>query len=401
MKGHKPRRGLALAVPVAIALAGIVVAAVLLLRDEGGDPSATQTPVRAELDRCGAEFGDEAKRACYGATLEQLVAPLSDPRAIVNRISNVAWSDRRGFLLPNCHGLMHSVGREYATAHGVRLETLMNYLPRSNDPGCSAGFAHGLVSAVAPQIDPGQPRAATAVCDRAATRYQRYSCIHGFGHAFMRVYNEQLAPALELCQALGGEASDCAQGAFHDYWFSVTRADGTAPFDAQPELDPRVLCAKQARDLVRPCWYRAFIDTRPRGFETRSPADVESLCGGLESLQRDACVTAASVIGPPDPVEQLALCGKLRAADTVSCVHGTKVQNLLGSPLPVFLGVIRACGRLAAATRNACYFWLGKTLSVVTDGRFARQGCPTLPAGARRECLRGAASTDGPLVTFS
>jgi hypothetical protein len=69
--------------------------------------------------------------------------------------------------------------------------------------------------------------------------------------------------------------------------------------------------------------------------------------------------------------------------------------------MPVFLGVIRACGQLAAETRKACYFWLGKTLSVVTDGRFARQGCPTLPAAARRECLRGAASIDGPLVTFS
>jgi len=395
------RRALALAAPVALALAAIAAAAVLLLRDEGGDASATPAPVRGQLDTCGAEFDDEAKRTCYAATLKRLVAASNDPRGVVRRISNVAWSERRGFLLPNCHGLMHSVGREYATAHGVRLETLMNYLPRSNDPGCSAGFAHGLVSAVAPQIDPGQPRAAAAVCDRAATRYQRYSCIHGFGHAFMRVYNEQLAPALELCRALGAEGSDCAQGAFHDYWFSVTRADGTAPFDARPELDPRVLCAAQRRDFVRPCWYRAFVDTRPRGFETRSPGDVESLCGGLEALQRDACVTAASVIGPPDPVEQLALCRELRRADAVSCVHGTKVQNLLGSPMRVFVGVIRACGRLAEEPRSACYFWLGKTLSVVTGGRFARQGCPALAASARRACVEGARSMNGPLITFS
>jgi len=395
------RRALALAAPVALALAAIAAAAVLLLRDEGGDASATPAPVRGQLDTCGAEFDDEAKRTCYAATLKRLVAASNDPRGVVRRISNVAWSERRGFLLPNCHGLMHSVGREYATAHRVRLETLMNYLPRSNDPGCSAGFAHGLVSAVAPQIDPGQPRAAAAVCDRAATRYQRYSCIHGFGHAFMRVYNEQLAPALELCRALGAEGSDCAQGAFHDYWFSVTRADGTAPFDARPELDPRVLCAAQRRDFVRPCWYRAFVDTRPRGFETRSPGDVESLCGGLEALQRDACVTAASVIGPPDPVEQLALCRKLRRADAVSCVHGTKVQNLLGSPMRVFVGVIRACGRLAEEPRSACYFWLGKTLSVVTGGRFARQGCPALAASARRACVEGARSMNGPLITFS
>ena len=26
----------------------------------------------------------------------------------------------------------------------------MGYLPQSNDPGCSAGFAHGMVTAIAP-----------------------------------------------------------------------------------------------------------------------------------------------------------------------------------------------------------------------------------------------------------
>src|SRR5215204_3113612 len=395
------RRGALLALPVLVAVGAIAVAATLLLREGDGPAGGREAPLAAQLDRCGAAFDDESKRSCFAAALKRLVAPASDPRDVVQRISTMAWAERRGFLLPNCHGLMHTVGREYALAHRVELATLMDYLPRSNDPGCSAGFAHGLVSAVAPQIDPGQPRAAAAVCDRAATRYQRYSCIHGFGHAFMRVYNEQLAPALELCRALGAEGSDCAQGAFHDYWFSVTRADGTAPFDARPELDPRVLCAAPRRDFVRPCWYRAFVDTRPRGFETRSPGDVESLCGGLEALQRDACVTAASVIGPPDPVEQLALCRKLRRADAVSCVHGTKVQNLLGSPMRVFVGVIRACGRLAEEPRSACYFWLGKTLSVVTGGRFARQGCPALAASARRACVEGARSMNGPLITFS
>src|SRR5215213_960624 len=61
---------------------------------------------------------------------------------------------------------------------------------------------------------------------RARTRYQRYSCVHGFGHAFSRIYNAGLEPALHLCHALGERAApDCAQGAYHDYWFAIEGLD--------------------------------------------------------------------------------------------------------------------------------------------------------------------------------
>jgi hypothetical protein len=58
---------------------------------------------------------------------------------------------------------------------GVTLATLMEYLPRSNDPGCTAGFAHGLVTGVAPDIDSRRPHEAAAVCGQVGTRYQRYA----------------------------------------------------------------------------------------------------------------------------------------------------------------------------------------------------------------------------------
>jgi hypothetical protein len=39
------------------------------------------------------------------------------------------------------------------------------------------------------------------------------------------------------------------------------------------------------------------------------------------------------------------------------------------------------------AVRAACFRWLGKTLAVLTNGTFARSGCPRLAtAGARRLC---------------
>jgi hypothetical protein len=127
------------------------------------------------------------------------------------------------------------------------------------------------------------------------------------------------------------------------------------------------------------------------------------LCGGLDGLQREACITAASVIGPADPGQQLRLCARLDdASDAANCVRGTKVQNLLDAPMSDYVALIRGCARFAGTARAACYRWLGKTLAVLTDGEFARAGCPRLAgAAARRACAAGARTIDEALVTFS
>ena len=186
------------------------------------------------------------------------------------RSANSPWSEG-GFLLSNCHVVMHTVGRTYARDADVSLASLMDYLPQSNDPGCSAGFAHGLVTGVAPDIDPAKPGEAAMACEDAGTRFQRYSCVHGIGHAFMRLYADQLEPALQLCVALGADvAPDCAQGAYHDYWFAVKGADD-ATLREQPITDPRQLCGAQPEGFVRPCWYRAFLENRSEGFQLETP----------------------------------------------------------------------------------------------------------------------------------
>jgi hypothetical protein len=320
----------------------------------------------------------------------------------VQSISELALSEG-GFLLENCHVVMHTVGRTYARDADVSLASLMDHLPQSNDPGCSAGFAHGLVTGVAPEIDPSKPGEAATACADADTRFQRYSCVHGIGHAFMRLYSDQLKPALELCTALGPDiAPDCAQGAYHDYWFAVVGADD-ATLREEPITDPRRLCGSQPEKFVRPCWYRAFLENRSAGFQLETPEDLEDLCADLDGIQRSGCITGAALIGPPDPAEQLRICAALETgADAASCVRGTKVQNLLEASSGDYLGLIEGCERFAVEARAACYRWLGKALAVVTDGRFERSGCPELAdAEARSQCREGARTMDEALVTFS
>jgi hypothetical protein len=383
-----------------VAGAGVFALAALVMVVGQGDGDEPELRA-AQLERCDG-FAAGEMRSCYTREFLALVNDRNDPRPAVDAITRVARS-RGGFLLTNCHVVMHTVGRTYARDAGVTLATLMDYLPRGNDPGCAAGFAHGLVTGVGGDIDPNRPRAALSVCGDAGTRFQRYSCIHGFGHAFMRIYGDRLELALPLCRALGpGSAPDCAQGAYHDYWFAVLGADGTTP-PGDPETNPRELCAAQPVSFVRPCWYRSFLENRTEGFQLESPEDLESLCAGLEGVQRGGCMTAAALIGPPDPAAQLEICARLRtASDAADCVRGTKLQNLLDAPTAVYLALIDRCGRFPVEARAPCYRWLGKALAVLTDGRFGRRGCGRLRApAARRECEAGAARMEEALVTFS
>ena len=369
--------------------------------DEQGErsaPAAARVPDLAECRRLGGDLA----RECYTREYLAAVRATDDPRPVVQAIAANAWKEGPS-LVADCHGIMHTVGRTYASEAGVDLATLMDHLPQSNDPGCTAGFAHGMVTAIAPDIDPERPGEAARVCGSARTRYQNYSCIHGFGHAFMRVYGDQLRPALGLCRALGrASAADCAQGAYHDYWFAVAGADD-ATLPAEAITDPRRLCNAQPRSFVRPCWYRAFVDNRPEGFELATPEDLDGLCAELGGIQRAGCITAAAVIGPADPSAQMRMCAGLpEPPDAANCARGIKVQNLPDATTAEYVGLVGRCELFDLPARPACYSWLGKALTVVTDGEFAKMGCPELrSSSARRQCLKGAGHADEALVTFS
>jgi hypothetical protein len=73
----------------------------------------------------------------------------------------------------------------------------------------------------------------------------------------------------------------------------------------------------------------------------------------------------------------------------VSCIHGTKVQNLIASPPDDHVALLARCDGFPAATRLECYRWLGKTLAVLTNGGFEQYGCASVAdAGARRACVQ-------------
>jgi len=380
-------------------------AAALLAGGCGGShhQAAPQTTVSAEVQAavgvCDPGEGGSLARAreCYQRRLLAVVSALGSPSTELPKV-DAAVEHAGGFLRDNCHILMHWVGRNYAVEHHVRLGTLQSYLPRTNDPGCSAGFAHGMISALGSSISRLDPRSVAATCARSPTRYQAYSCVHGLGHAYMRAYNEDLPLALRMCGRLPQvDVVDCAQGAYHDYWFATTGADNLFP---RAGLSPRALCGRQPARFVRACWYRAFLESPPNR-ALNAPKDLAAVCAGLHGLQRQGCITGASVtFDSGDPDRQVAGCATLAAADRVSCTRGVATQDLTAKPLAAKVRLVALCDRFGGE-RGGCIAWLAKALNVDTNGAFLHEGCPAVPVPDRTACRVGARSWLGPLETFS
>jgi hypothetical protein len=258
----------------------------------------------------------------------------------------------------------------------------------------------GMVLTLGPQIGQLGPEGAIKLCMKAPTRYRSYTCVHTLGHAYMRLYHEQLPFAIQACRALpASQAPDCAQGAYHDYWLSIAGRDATTK-QRHGIHSARILCGRAIPTFVRPCWYRYFLEIPP----TTVPIDaagVRSLCTGLKGRQRAGCIAAATLITSPDPFIQIRICNRLHGADTISCLYGMNVQNVLTSRGSKRVKLIERCATLRLSAQGACYEWLGTTLSVVTNGRFRTLACPFIAPSGRNACLAGAKRMNRALVTFS
>ena len=240
----------------------------------GGDNNGSTT----YLSRCNLLKKDASIWNCYVTRLLADIDRSKDPANELPRIDRKVHAGH-GYLEVNCHMMMHVVGRTYAREHNVTLANLQRYLPRSNDPGCSAGFGMGMVMTLGRQIGQLGPAGAVQLCLHAPTRFRSYTCIHTLGHAYMRLYHGQLKFGLEACRALPPrQAPDCAQGAYHDYWLGIAGRDGAKrPRDGLTSA--RALCGRQISSFVRPCWYRYFLELPPRN-PPQNAVGVRALCPG-------------------------------------------------------------------------------------------------------------------------
>jgi len=349
------------------------------------------------LPRC-LKFTELKEWTCYLDGLERVVLASKNPALLLPNLDVLA-RDTGGYLAASCHMMMHVIGRDYAREHHVTLETLQQYLPHSNDPGCSAGFGMGLVMGLSAAITLGGPKGANAICSRAETRFQNYTCYHSLGHAYMRYYHGQLSYSLKSCDALGAQAPDCVQGAFHDYWLGLSGQDGAKYTHGLPRTARR-LCARQSGIDVVACWFRYYVTIPPKRTPS-SASRIEGLCAGLSGEQRFGCIASASVLSNSDPGVQFDVCSRLPTGDILACLHGVGYVDVPPS-LDSELSFTERCGALPAGARAPCFVWVGTAMGVLTNGSFAKTGCPSLHSpAARAYCVAGVKLMSQPLVTFA
>jgi hypothetical protein len=372
-------------------LAGTVVAA-------AAASAGAAAPKKPWLWQCEQISNEQVKDACYVRLLLLDIDRSGDPANELPRIDARAHAAPTS-LYSRCHMLMHVVGRQWAREHHLTLDGLQKVVPRSNDPGCSAGFGMGLVMALGPQIIATGGKSALKTCERLPKRLRQFTCVHSLGHALMRGYHESLYLAVNACTRLGPQfAPDCAQGAFHDYWISLRGADETtSPVHAVHS--PRRLCAQYSRYALA-CWYRYWIEQAP-GPVIEGAGDLLRLCRGLAGTQRAGCIAGAGKDVYDSPVAQTRLCSRLpAAADALACLRGVANQAYAGKPRRE-LALFSGCARMPRAARTGCAEWFGRTFNVLENGRFLRAGCPKLGVAYRAGCAAGARRWGEPLVTFS
>jgi len=375
------------------AVALVALAAALLVGTAAGG-----TPKKPWLWQCEQIHLEQAKDACYVRLLLLDINRSGDPATELPRIDARAKAQPTS-LYARCHMLMHVVGREWAKEHHLTLDGLQKVVPRSNDPGCSAGFGMGLVMGLGPQIIATGGKSALKTCEELPTRLRQFTCVHSLGHALMRGYHETIFLAVNACTKLGAHyAPDCAQGAFHDYWISLRGADETT-IPVHAVTSPRRLCA-QYRQYALACWYRYWIEQAP-GPVILNVRDLLGLCRGLAGGQRAGCIAGASKDVYDTPTAQARLCASLRAAaDALACLRGVANQAFAGQPRRE-VALFRECAHMPAGARDGCAAWFGKTFNVLENGRFLAHGCPAVVPAFRAACATGARRWGEPLVTFS
>jgi hypothetical protein len=152
-----------------------------------------------------------------------------------------------GYVKSDCHQLMHIVGRAAYAKYGNLAQAFAH-----GDQYCWSGFYHGIMEQVSTEkgYDYIIKHAAT-ICQPIAKQYGHesfndYNCVHGLGHGFMEIEDENLFAALKSCDATGDDwnRSSCYGGVFMQNVMNVQgpEAKDLATYNYLKTDDPMYPC---------------------------------------------------------------------------------------------------------------------------------------------------------------
>lgn len=184
---------------------------------------------RLSAQTAGSTFGG-AKQPTGEAAEDCSGARASDYQCVQRRYQDLvhgsgvqaAFTELKGayetdeFIKTNCHQITHVIGRAAVDLYGD--------IPESYSQGdnfCWSGYYHGAMEAVVAEIGPDKildeaDEICSSVSEEQEQSFYHYNCVHGLGHGFMGVLENELFESLETCDTLGDrwERESCYGGVF-------------------------------------------------------------------------------------------------------------------------------------------------------------------------------------------
>jgi hypothetical protein len=255
---------------------------------------------RLSAQTAGSTFGGakqptgEAAEDCSGARASDYQCIQKRYQGLVHGSGvQVAFTELKGayetneFVKSNCHQITHVIGRAAVDLYGD--------IPESYSQGdnfCWSGYYHGAMEAVVAEIGPDKildeaNEICASVSEDQEQSFYHYNCVHGLGHGFMGVLENEVFESLETCDTLGDkwERESCYGGVFmENIMADINPGTKTKYLKADEPLYP---CTEVDSKYKEQCYMMQTsyaLNTQDDDF-----GKVFELCGAAEEDYRSTC----------------------------------------------------------------------------------------------------------------
>jgi len=274
-------------VPVAILVVSAALAVVVLNRPKKTIP---QPIYSSQTDSCASV--DKASFECYKTQLSAIVNAEGPKKAIALLKGSY---ESVGLVKSQCHQMVHVVGRTALKKYTELADTFQR-----GDHFCWAGYYHGAMEQLS--IEKGYDyilNHTDEICSKIAAKerysFYHYNCVHGMGHGFMMVQDNELFKVLASCDKMSDdwERQSCWGGAFmQNVMEAQTSADHTSKYLKRDQ--PMYPCTAVAEKYKYQCYLmQTSYALEVSGYDF---SKIFALCGGLtgtDAAYRVTCYQSA------------------------------------------------------------------------------------------------------------
>jgi hypothetical protein len=337
-----------------LSTSALVALSILVFQPASIDRLSVQVGLRAPVATVDCSGALSSDYACYQQRYQDLVRGFGVEGAFADLKDEY---EENPFVKAQCHQMTHVIGRAAVDLYGD-----MTGAYSRGDNFCWSGYYHGAMEAVVAQIGPDKiVEEADTICDGLGEQgsFYNYNCVHGLGHGFMGIQQNELFESLETCDTLKDkyDSESCYSGVFmENVMAAYNPSSSTKYLKADQPLYP---CTDVEAKYKEECYkMQTSYALQAQG---GSFGEVFDLCGGVEGNYRATCYQSL---------------GRDASGQTVSDVDQTRSICMLGED--------------EEARSNCVNGAVMDFISYYSDDTQAKELCESLDTDLRDECLQTA-----------